>query len=125
MATKGKVLVLVSSGYGLPLKNGGCYRGAGYYLNELTVPTRALMEEGYEITFSNPKGNTPQLDLHSAVPDFFGGDEARLHDYFKFRDSLTGLRNPTRYRGCGCIRPGSVRRCFRPRRPWPDDRSSR
>src|SRR3984885_4121052 len=95
MASKGKVLVLVSSGYGLPLKNGGVYRGAGYYLNELTVPTRALMEEGYEITFANPKGNTPQLDLHSAVPDFFGGSEARLHDYFSFRDSLTGLRNPT------------------------------
>jgi putative intracellular protease/amidase len=96
MTTKGKILVLVSSGHGLPLKNGGCYRGAGYYLNELTVPTRALMQEGYEITFANPNGNTPQLDLHSAVPDFFGGDEARLQDYFKFRDSLTGLRNPTR-----------------------------
>ena len=96
MATKGKVLVLVSSGYGLQLKDGGVYKGAGYYLNELTVPVRALMEEGYEITFANPKGNTPQLDLHSAVPDFFGGDEARLQDYFKFRDSLTGLRNPSR-----------------------------
>src|SRR6202451_1177101 len=95
MTRKGKVLVLVSSEYGLPLNNGGCYRGAGCYLTELTVPTRALMEEGYEITFSNPKGNTPQLDLHSAVPDFFGGSEARLHDYFSFRDSLTGLRNPT------------------------------
>jgi len=96
MSSKGKVLVLVSSGYGLPLKNGGCYIGAGYYLNELTVPVRALMQEGYEITFANPKGNTPQLDLHSAVPDFFGGSEARLQDYFKFRDSLTGLRNPAR-----------------------------
>jgi hypothetical protein len=59
MTTKGKVLVLVSSGRGLPLKNGGCYKGAGYYLNELTVPVRALMQEGYEITFANPKGNTP------------------------------------------------------------------
>src|SRR6202790_3346166 len=96
MASKGKVLVLVSSGYGLPLKNGGSYRGAGYYLNELTVPTRALMQEGYEITFSNPKGNTPQLDVHSAVADFFGGDEARLQDYLKFRDTLTGLKNPAR-----------------------------
>ena len=74
MTTKGKVLVLVSSGRGLPLKDGKVYRGAGYYLNELTVPTRALMQEGYEITFANPNGNTPQLDLHSAVPDFFGGD---------------------------------------------------
>lgn len=94
MAAKGKVLVLVSSGYGLPLKDGRVY--AGYYLNELTVPVRALMQEGYEITFANPKGNTPQLDLHSAAPDFFGGSEAKLQDYFKFRDSLTGLRNPTR-----------------------------
>ena len=96
MAAKGKVLVLVSSGYGLPLKDGKVYAGAGYYLNELTVPVRALMQEGYEITFANPKGNTPQLDLHSAAPDFFGGSEAKLQDYFKFRDSLTGLRNPTR-----------------------------
>jgi hypothetical protein len=56
MTTKGKVLVLVSSGRGLPLKDGGCYKGAGYYLNELTVPVRALMQEGYEITFANPKG---------------------------------------------------------------------
>jgi putative intracellular protease/amidase len=96
MTTKGKVLVLVSSGHGLPLRDGKVYAGAGYYLNELTVPVRALMKEGYEITFANPKGNTPQLDVHSAVADFFGGDEARLQDYLKFRDSLTGLKNPTR-----------------------------
>ena len=96
MTTKGKVLVLVSSGHGLPLKDGKVYAGAGYYLNELTVPVRALMKEGYEITFANPKGNTPQLDVNSAVADFFGGDEAKLQDYLKFRDSLTGLKNPTR-----------------------------
>jgi putative intracellular protease/amidase len=96
MATKGKVLVLVSSGHGLPLKDGKVYKGAGYYLNELTVPVRELMKEGYEITFANPKGNEPQMDVHSAVPDFFGGSEAKLQDYLKFRDSLTGLKNPTR-----------------------------
>jgi putative intracellular protease/amidase len=96
MSAKGEVLVLVSSGHGLPLKDGKVYTGAGYYLNELTVPVRALMQEGYEITFANPKGNTPQLDAHSAVADFFGGDEATLQDYLKFRDSLTGLKNPTR-----------------------------
>jgi hypothetical protein len=33
MTTKGKVLVLVSSGHGLPLKDGKVYAGAGYYLN--------------------------------------------------------------------------------------------
>ena len=77
MATKGKILVLVSSGRGLPLKDGKVYKGAGYYLNELTVPVRALMKEGYEITFANPKGNAPQVDVHSEVADFFGGDAAK------------------------------------------------
>jgi putative intracellular protease/amidase len=96
MTTKGKVLVLVSSGRGLPLKDGGWYKGAGYYLNELTVPVRALMKEGYEITFANPKGNTPQVDVHSEVPDFFGGDAAKLEDYMLFRDGLKGLRDPAR-----------------------------
>ena len=93
---KGKVLVLVSSGRGLPLKDGKVYAGAGYYLNELTVPVRALMKEGYEITFANPKGNTPHLDEFSATAQFFGGDEARLQDYRKFHDSLDGLKNPAR-----------------------------
>jgi hypothetical protein len=68
MTTKGKVLVLVSSGRGLPLKDGKVYTGAGYYLNELTVPVRALMKEGYEITFANPKGNTPQVDVIQRSP---------------------------------------------------------
>ena len=31
-----------------------------------------------------------------SVADFFGGDEAKLQDYLKFRDTLTGLENPTR-----------------------------
>ena len=77
MKTKGKVLVLVSTGHGLPLQDGKVYSGAGYYLNELTVPVRALMKDGYEITFANPKGNTPQLDVNSATAMFFGGDEAK------------------------------------------------
>ena len=96
MTAKGKVLVLVSSGRGLPLKDGKVYKGAGYYLNELTVPVRALMKEGYEITFANPKGNAPQVDVHSEVADFFGGDAAKLHDYMLFRDGLAGLRDPKR-----------------------------
>ena len=81
MTTKGKILVLYLSGHGLPLKDGKVYAGAGYYFYELTVPVRALMNEGYEITFANPKGNTPQLDVNSAVAGFFGGDEAKLQDY--------------------------------------------
>src|ERR1700743_3992700 len=96
MTSKGKVLVLVSSGHGLPLKDGKVDAGAGYYLNELTVPVRALMNQGYEITFANPKGNAPQVDVHSEVADFFGGDAAKLQDYMLFRDGLAGLRDPKR-----------------------------
>src|SRR5258708_33127975 len=96
MKAKGKVLVLVSSGHGLPLKDGKVYSGVGYYLNELTGPVRALMKDGYEITFANPKGNTPQMDVNAATAMFFGGDEAKLKDYLSFRDSLTGLKNPAR-----------------------------
>jgi putative intracellular protease/amidase len=96
MTTKGKVLVLVSSGRGLPLKDGKVYTGAGYYLNELTVVVRGLMKEGYEITFATPRGNTPQVDVNSEVVGFFGGDAARLADYMLFRDGLTGLRDPSR-----------------------------
>jgi putative intracellular protease/amidase len=69
MTTTGKVLVLVSSGHGWPLKDGQVYAGAGYYLNELTVPVRALMKEGYEITFANPKGNTPQMTVFSTAEE--------------------------------------------------------
>jgi putative intracellular protease/amidase len=105
MTTKGKVLVLVSSGRGLPLKDGKVYTGAGYYLNELTVPVRALMKEGYEITFANPKGNTPQVDVHSEVADFFGGDAARLYDIPR-RPDWTQRSSP--HRGRHRIRPGSI-----------------
>ena len=108
MTTKGKVLVLVSSGHGLPLKDGKVYKGAGYYLNELTVPVRALMKEGYEITFANPKGNTPQMDVNSAIAQFFGGDEAKLQDYLKFRDDPDWAQKSNSYLGCHRIGPGSI-----------------
>ena len=101
MAAKGKILVLVSSGRGLPLKDGKVYAGAGYYLNELTVVVRGLMKEGYEITFADPKGNAPQVDVHSEVADFFVGDAAKLQDYMIFRDGLTEDERSNRiWQGC-------------------------
>jgi putative intracellular protease/amidase len=96
MKTKRKILALVSSGHGLPLQDGKVYSGAGYYLNELAVPTRALMANGYEVTFANPKGDTPQMDVSSATAMFFGSDEAKLKDYLSFRDSLPRLKKPAR-----------------------------
>ena len=108
MTTKGKVLVLVSSGRGLPLKDGKVYAGAGYYLNELTVPVRALMKEGYEITFANPKGNAPQVDVHSEVADFFGGDAAKLQDYMHIPRRPDWAQRSNPHRGCHRIGPGSI-----------------
>jgi hypothetical protein len=102
MKTKGKVLVLVSSGHGLPLQDGKVYSGAGYYLNELTVPVRALMKEGYEITFANPKGNTPQMDVNSATAMFFGGDEAKLPRQPDWAQKTSS------YLGGHCIGAGSI-----------------
>ena len=100
--------MLVSSGHGLPLKDGKVYAGAGYYLNELTVPVRALMQEGYEITFSNPKGNTPQMDVNSAVPGFFGGDEAKLQDYLKIPREPDRSQKSNAHLGCHRIGPRSI-----------------
>ena len=76
MATKGKVLVslVLRAGRGLPLKDGKVYIGRRpTILNELTVPVRALMKAGLRNHLRQPyKGNTPQVDVHSEVADFFG-----------------------------------------------------
>jgi len=66
-------LVLVSSGHGLPLKDGKVYAGAGYYLNELTVPVRALMKEGLRKSLSPTPKATRRKDVNSAISQFFGG----------------------------------------------------
>jgi hypothetical protein len=108
METRGKVLVLVSSGHGLPLQDGKVYSGAGYYLNELTVPVRALMKNGYEITFANPKGNTPQMDVNSATAMFFGGDEAKLQGLSTLSRELDWAQKPSSYLGCHRIGLGSI-----------------
>jgi hypothetical protein len=79
MKTKGKVLVLVSSGHGLPLQDGKVYSGAGYYLNELTVPVRALMKDGYEITCPpNGTGLLTRRRLCSLSTFTVGHDSYRL-----------------------------------------------
>ena len=108
MTTKGKVLVLVSSGHGLPLKDGKVYAGAGYYLNELTVPVRALMKEGYEITFANPKGNTPQMDVNSAVARFLRWGRGQASGLSKIPRQPDWAQKSNSYLGCHRIGPGSI-----------------
>lgn len=92
-AKRGQVLVIISSENSLTLQNGKTYP-TGYFLNELTVPVRTLMEHGYSIVFANPKGNAPSSDINSEVPFYFGGSEAKCQEYKRFRDGLTNLKTP-------------------------------
>ena len=92
---KGKVLVIVSSAHEMQLQDGKNYT-TGFYLNELTVPVRKIMENGYEVTFANPQGNTPVMDAHSDSAKYFDGDVAKYQDYRQFLASLTGLQHPAR-----------------------------
>ena len=52
--SKGKVLVVVSGGHLLNLKEGKVY-ATGYYLNELYVPLAALMKAGYTPVYHEPQ----------------------------------------------------------------------
>ena len=91
-ATKGKVLIVLSSESVLPLKGGKTF-GTGYYLNELIVPAQRFAAAGHELVFANPKGNRPAVDQASVSPDYFGGNKATLDDTLKFQASLPGTRN--------------------------------
>jgi putative intracellular protease/amidase len=91
--SRGQVLVIISSEHTLTLQNNKTYP-TGYFLNELTVPVRTLMDNGYSIVFANPKGNEPSSDINSETPYYFGGSETKCQDYKRFRDSLANLKNP-------------------------------
>lgn len=72
-ATK-KVLIVLSSEKSLTLKDGKTY-ATGFYMNELGVPLKALVDHGYEPVFSNPKGNTASMDVHSDKPALFADEK--------------------------------------------------
>lgn len=91
--TKGKVLVVVSSVSEIPLQGGKTYP-TGYFLNELTVPVKALIGAGYEPVFANPKGNAVQWDVHSLDAKFFAGDKQALERMKSFATGLPGLKKP-------------------------------
>src|ERR1700743_1718941 len=92
---KGKVLVVVSGGHLLNLKEGRVY-ATGYYLNELYVPLAALVKAGYTPVYANPNGDTPSMDASSNVPKFFGGDDARRMEALRFINEQAGLHHPVR-----------------------------
>lgn len=90
---KGKILVVLPSETVLPLRDGKTF-ATGYYLNELIIPVQKFAAAGYQIVFTNPKGNRPSVDPLSVSPDYFGGSKDALQAAEHFRDSLTGLSHP-------------------------------
>lgn len=94
-ADKGKVLVVVSSVSEISLQDGKSYP-TGYFLNELAVPVKVLVDAGYTPVFANPKGNAVQWDVHSLDKQFFGGDEQLLEKTMAFAKGLKGLQTPER-----------------------------
>ena len=91
--SRGQILVVISSEHTLTLQNGKTYP-TGYFLNELCVPVKIFMDHGYNIVFSNPKGNLPSSDINSETAFYFGGSEARCQEYKQFRDTLIQLKTP-------------------------------
>lgn len=87
-ASKGEVLVLLSSETALPLQEEATFP-SGYYLNEFGVPADALLQAGYKLTIVTPKGNQPQPDQRSVDPMYFGGKTEEMKRIQSVVDNLT------------------------------------
>ena len=70
--SRGKVLVVMSGGHLLNLKEGKVY-ATGYYLNELYVPLAALVKAGYTPVYANPNGDTLPWMPTPMFPSFLVG----------------------------------------------------
>lgn len=93
IAPKGKVLVVVSNASDIPLQNNKRY-ATGYFLNELTVPVKALINAGYTPVFATPSGASVVWDLHSLDKKFFSNDEKLMNEAAAYAKSLKGLNSP-------------------------------
>jgi len=92
-ASKGKVLVVMSGGHILNLADGKPY-ATGYYLNEVAIPLKALIDAGYTPVFASPNGDTPSMDASSNVDKFFGGDANKRYAALRFIDGFAGIHHP-------------------------------
>ena len=88
-----KVLVVVSSSSTLTLQSGKKHP-TGFFLNELGVPVKALIDAGYEPVFADPQGNKPAMDEISDKPSYFGKDEKRFEAVKSLVTTLPALQHP-------------------------------
>jgi len=92
-ASKGKVLVVLSSAHELQLKDGKTYK-TGYYLNEFEVPYRKLVEAGYTPVIADPNGDEPVMDNASNNKLFFNGDDAARAAALSYVQGIDQLKHP-------------------------------
>jgi putative intracellular protease/amidase len=92
-ASKGKVLVVLSSAHELALKDGKTY-ATGYYLNEFEVPYRKLVQAGYEPVIADPNGDEPVMDANSNNKLFFDGDDAARAAALQYVQGIDQLKHP-------------------------------
>lgn len=92
-SSRGEVLVVMSGAHILNLADGKPY-ATGYYLNEVVIPLKALIDAGYTPVFANPNGDTPSMDASSNVDKFFDGDAAKRFAAMRLLDSLPGFHHP-------------------------------
>jgi putative intracellular protease/amidase len=91
--SRGEVLVVMSGAHILDLADGKPY-ATGYYLNEVAVPLKSLMDAGYTPVFANPNGDTPSMDASSNVDKFFDDNPAKRFAALRLLDGLPGFRRP-------------------------------
>jgi putative intracellular protease/amidase len=86
-ARAANVLVVLSDADHLDLKDGKRY-DTGFYLNELLVPVKMLIDAGHEVTFATPLGRAPAVDKSSLDAQYFDGDATALAQYRALLDKL-------------------------------------
>lgn len=86
-AKKDKVLIVLSGENILQLKEDKKYE-TGFYLNELMIPVRELLNNGYELKFASPEGKIPSLDKSSDHPKYFESNK----EYIEAKELLKNLK---------------------------------
>jgi putative intracellular protease/amidase len=73
-AGEGKILVVFSGARTITLQGGGTHV-TGYFLSEMAIPLKLLLDAGYEIECASPGGVEPVMDMSSDSRQFFHNEK--------------------------------------------------
>jgi putative intracellular protease/amidase len=89
----GTILLIASNASQIEVQ-GGKLCPTGYYLNELVVPTMAVLNAGYDVVLATPSGAKPVLDEVSRVALHFGNSVERLQEAVRFVEEHPVMQKP-------------------------------